>query len=385
MHTKRDANAVRKFTERERARAVRRGLEFIYAVACDAQHFAAYGSDLLNCFYFIAETSLDATLSRTARRMGRERARRWRRERPALPPEADADTILDYIHGSHAADCLGLGDPQLKQQLARAAARFNSRDYLSFDPRVEPPPADAPAACEGCGRWNERGRKRCRECGKRLAHLSRYLVWYNALTRTYTGECYGLVASGRFADVLGWLPSMRPYRGREGGANPDWYDAVYAVTHIVYTLNDYDRYQLSPRWLPAEFAFMKESLPEALATGDAEMAGEILDALKAFKLEDRHALIREGMDYLLARQNADGSWGDPDAVWIYARYHPTWTAIDGLRGHRWQGTRLRFPEVKAFLLRSRRGALSVENAQRRPHQPPEDERDLRIAEVVVDE
>ncbi|HEY9403058.1 MAG TPA: hypothetical protein VIQ24_10215 [Pyrinomonadaceae bacterium] len=226
MHGKSGASAVRKSTDGERSRAVRRGLEFIYAVACDARHFAAYGSDLLNCFYFIAETSLDTTLGRMSRRMGRERARRWRRERPALPPAASADTILDYIHGSHAADCLGIRDLQLKQQLTRAAARFNPRDYLSFDPRVEQPPTDAPAACEGCGCWNERGRKRCRECGKRLAHMSRYLVWYDALTRTYTGECYGLTASGRFADVLGWLPSMRPFRGREAGRNPDWYDAV---------------------------------------------------------------------------------------------------------------------------------------------------------------
>jgi hypothetical protein len=357
MHKQLNTNVVRRFAGGERARAVRRGLEFIYAAACEPEHFAEHGSDLLNCFYFIADTSRDPALCRAARRMGRERARRWRGERPALPPDADANTILDYIHGSHAADLLGLPDPRLKRQLALAAAEFNSRDYLYFDPRAEPPPADVPADCEGCGHWNERGRKRCRECRKKLGRMSRYVVWYDALTRTYTGECYGVVASGRFADVFGWLPTMRPYRGREGGANPDWYDAVYAVTHIVYTLNDYDRYQLSPRWLPAEFEFMKESLPEALATDDAEMAGEILDALKAFKLGDGHPLVRAGMDYLLARQNADGSWGDPAAVWIYARYHPTWTAIDGLRDHAWRGTRLRFPEVKPFLLQQARARI----------------------------
>ncbi|HEX8128645.1 MAG TPA: hypothetical protein VF527_06035 [Pyrinomonadaceae bacterium] len=385
MHKKPSASTVRKSADGECARAARRGLEFIYAATCEPEHFAVYGSDLLNCFYFIAETSRDAILSRTARRMGRERARRWRRERPALPPDADAHMILDYIHGSHAADCLGLGDPQLKQQLARAAVRFNARDYLSFDPLTEPPPSDVPAECGGCGSWNERGRKRCRECRKALTQLSRYVVWYDALTRTYTGECYGVTASGRFRDVFRWLPAMRPYRGREEGRNPDWYDAVYAVTHIVYTLNDYDRYQLSPRWLPAEFAFMKESLGEAIATDDAEMAGEIIDALKAFKLDDGHALIRAGTDYLLASQNADGSWGDPEATWIYARYHPTWTAIDGLRAHVWRGTRLRFPEVKPFLLRLNRDARPFDDAQHRPHQPPEHERDFRVAEVVVDE
>ncbi|HEV2801034.1 MAG TPA: hypothetical protein VGW12_11085 [Pyrinomonadaceae bacterium] len=350
MHKQTDRSVVRGRADEVRARAVRRGLEFIYAVACEPEHFDAYGSDLLNCFYFISETSRDRDLARTARRTGRERARRWRKERPALPQQPNPDIILDYIHGSYAADRLGFPDAQLKAELARAGARFKSRDYLSFDPRTEPPPTDVPAACAGCGLWNERGRRRCRACRKSLKCLSRYVVWYDALTRTYTGECYGVTASGLFTDVFRWLPAMRPYRGREGGRNPDWYDAVYAVTHIVYTLNDYDRYQLSPRWLPAEFAFLKESLPEAMAIDDAEMAGEITDALKAFKLADSHPLIRTGMDYLLARQNADGSWGDPHADWIYARYHPTWTAIDGLRDHLWHGTRLRFPKLKLFLL-----------------------------------
>lgn len=346
---------VRNVAARERVRAVRRGLEFIYEVACEPEHFAEFGSDLVSCFYFTAETSLDATLRRTARRMGRERARQWRRERPTLPPDADADTILDYIHGSYAADGLGVSDPQLKEQIRREAARFDVHDYNSFDARIEEPPADVPVECGGCGFWNERGRKRCWECRRGLEYSTRYAVWYYALMRTYMGECYGVTASGRYADVLRWLPLMRPYRGREEDRNPDFYDAVFAVTHIVYTLNDYDLYQLSPRWLPAEFAFLKASVREAIALDDAEMLGEILDALKAFKLTDDHPLIREGMDYLLACQNADGSWGDASASWIYARYHPTWTAIDGLRDHAWRGTRLRFPEVKPFLLQQARG------------------------------
>lgn len=342
---------VRNLSEREqRTRAVWRALEFLYEVACEPKHFAEYGSDLLTCFQCTADNSRDAKLGLTARHMGRERARRWRRERPALPPNADPDTILDYIHGSLAADRLGLADPQLKEQIRREAARFDVRDYQSFDPRTEAPPADVPAECGGCGFWNERGRKRCRDCRRSLDYASRYAIWYYALMRAYVGECYGATASGRFSDVLRWLPSMRPYRGREDGRNADFYDAVFAVTHIVYTLNDYDLYQLSPRWLPDEFAFLKASVREAMALEDVEMLGEILDALKAFKLTDEHPLIREGMDYILARQNADGSWGDTNATWIYARYHPTWTAMDGLREHAWRGTRLRFPEVKSFLL-----------------------------------
>jgi hypothetical protein len=45
------------------------------------------------------------------------------------------------------------------------------------------------------------------------------------------------------------------------------------------------------------------------------------------------------VEYLLATQNADGSWGDAEAKDIYRRYHPTWTAIDGLRDYKWKRRR----------------------------------------------
>ncbi len=79
------------------------------------------------------------------------------------------------------------------------------------------------------------------------------------------------------------------------------------------------------------------------------MMGEFLDSLRAFGLEDTHPLIRTGVEFLLSSQNADGSWGDPGAKDVYHRYHPTWTAIDGLRQYRWRGRRLSFPKLMPML------------------------------------
>jgi hypothetical protein len=323
-------------------------LEFIYRVARVRENFADYGSDLLSCFYFISATSRDPDLRRDARRMGAERARRWRRDHPELAPNADVDDILNFIHGSYAAEWLGVRACFAKSRIAEAAARFTARDFLSFDPRVEPPPTGVPEQCE-CGVWNARGRKSCCECRRRLEMMSRYAIWYDALMRTYSAARYGVSLGATYADVLGWLPSMRPYRGSERGGNVDFYDTVYAVTHLVYTLNDYSRHRLSTRWLPQEFVFLKANLREAIEAQDPEMVGEFLDALRAFGLDDGHALIRAGVEYLLAQQNADGSWGDGDDEDIYARYHTTWTAVDGLREYRWRGTGLSFPKVKPFL------------------------------------
>jgi hypothetical protein len=334
-----------------RQQAISRGLAFIYRTACDPRNFAEYGFDYLGCFYGIASTSKDKALRETAMRMGRERARRWRRINPLVPDDADADEIAYLVHGSSAADKLGVPGKKIKKQLLKAAGNFTAMEYLCFDPQREPPPTDVPEECS-CGNCNERGRKTCSQCHRRLTMLSRYAVWLDALIRTYIGERYGSKLGASFADVIRWLPSMRPYPACEDEQDFSW--AVYAVTHVVYTLNDYCMYLLSPRWLPQEFAFLKRNLEHAIILDDPETTGEFLDSLRSFGLTENHRLIRTGIDYLLSTQNPDGSWGDMEAEGIYERYHPTWTVIDGLREYAWQGKRLSYPECEPLLISSAR-------------------------------
>jgi hypothetical protein len=151
------------------------------------------------------------------------------------------------------------------------------------------------------------------------------------------GERYGVKLGASFADVIKWLPSMRPYPAYDDEDNTDFYWALYAVTHVVYGLNHYSLYRLSPRSMPEEYAFLKSSFKHFIAMEDAESIGELMDTLKSFGLSDDHQLIMKGQDFLLAQQNSDGSWGDPSDDDIYRRYHPTWTAIDGLREYSWPG------------------------------------------------
>jgi hypothetical protein len=327
-----------RFTEEDRARAVRRGLRFIYRTALDRDNFAAYGSDYLWCFYTISSDVSDRGLRRLARRMGVERARAWRRSHRELPAWASAEELIDFAFGGDAADSLGLRDDALKAQIRRAAARFKANDLLLFDPASEPPPADVPEACEFDGTENARGAKTCRRCGRPLKMRTRYDVWYGALITTYTGEHYGVRLGASYEDVLKWLPGLRPYRGSEGGANADFYDTVYALTHVVYTLNDYGQLRLPARLLPEEFAFLRANLREAVREGDADMLGEFMDSLRALGLTDADAEIRAGTEYLLAHQNPDGSWGDARERDIYLRYHPTWGGVAALSNYAWRGT-----------------------------------------------
>jgi hypothetical protein len=283
--------------------------------------------------------------------MGTESFSRWRNNHHSLPRNADPDTIIEYFHADSTAEQFGLRNKALKQGIREAAKRYTAADFLWFDPHKEAPAEDVPESCDHCDAWNSRGRKRCSWCRRRLTMMTRYQVWYYSLIRTYCAEIYGLNLGARYADVFKWLPALRPYRGRQADANPDFADSVYAISHIVYTLNDYGVYLLSPKWLPEEYEFLKASVTEAIALDDPDMTGEILDSLMAFGLTDKHRLLGQGMDYLLSRQNPDGSWGDMESKDLYCRYHPTWSAIDGLRDYAWRGKGLRFPALLPLLKR----------------------------------
>jgi hypothetical protein len=339
-----------RFTEGERARAVRRGLEFIYRTALDERNFEEYGSDYLWCFYSLAGSVRDAGARRMARRMGVERARRWRQMRRTIPEGATADDVADFAFGGDAADSLGLRDERLRTQVRRAAASYTARDFLLFDPLKEPPPADVPEACEADKTRHARGVKVCRRCGRLLTMRTRADVWYDALITAYVGERYGVRLGAGYAEVLRWLPALRPYPVAAGeGSDTEFFDAVYAVTHVVYTLNDYGRYRLSPAWLPDEYEFLRASVREAVRLEDDDMLGEIVDSLRAFGLDESDAEVRAGVEYLLARQNADGSWGDERESDVYMRYHPTWGAVAALSEFAFHGYAPRHARFKTLL------------------------------------
>jgi len=298
----------------------------------------------------VGATSRDASLRQLARSRAQKLAQRWRRAYPLVPPEASPDLVLDFVLVRYALSRLGLRDVALNAQMRSAAKRFSAQDFLGFNPVSEPPVNDLSYACD-CGLKNQRGRTFCTKCRRRLEIQSRYRVWMRALASTYVSGRCGILLGARYLDVLKWLPTMRPYPASAEENVELLRDAVYAVTHIVYTLNDYGTYRLRPGWLPREFAFLKANVASACERKDPEVLGELLDSLKAFGLRASHPLIMRGTRYLLAEQNEDGSWGDAHEENIRTRCHTTWTAIDGLRTYAWRGERLSRPEVKSMLKR----------------------------------
>jgi hypothetical protein len=334
-----------RYTEADRAKAIRGGMRFLHGTAMNAVHFAEHGDDLLWCFYTISVTAADPWLKARAWQIGVERARYWRRKNAIVPADADADGIATLVSGSLAADRLGIRNDGIKDELRQAALRFRTEEFLQFDPAKEPVPHDVPETCETCKDANARGVRTCRTCGTALTMTNPYSLLCDALVTTYFGDTYGVRLGASFSDVTRLLPRMRPYRGYESVSKEDFIGTVYAVTHIVYTFNDYNAYRLRPEWLREEYEFLRTNLRHMIALNDPETMGEFLDTLKSFGLTQNDPLIRAGMEFILSRQDADGSWGDASDRDVYHRYHSTWTAINGLMDYAWQGERVSFPEA----------------------------------------
>jgi len=327
---------------------VERGLRFIYSVASEPGALARWGHDLVFCFSSVSATSLNPDLRALAQRMGYERALEWRRLHPR-PPRDNPASLSNFVFGTLAANALGVpGEPD-RELVRDAAAGFPATGFLGFDPSREPPPADIPAECPRCALRNRRGAVRCERCGAALRFETRYEVWLDALILTYRGDVYGVKLGAGYADVLKWIEAMRPFPPLDYRPGRQSYYGAYAVTHVIYTLNDYGRYQLSRDWLPREFRYLEKNLRAPALHGDPETLGELMDTLRAFGVSEKDRIFQHAVDYELAHQNRDGGWGDPATDDPYTRFHSTWTAVDGLRESSSRATRLRRPELMEVL------------------------------------
>jgi len=292
-----------------RLRAARRALQLLRRLAVRRSTFDKYSGHLLLAFYFIATTSRDGVLRRTALSAGRERARFWKRRWYRRRRKLDATTVVDEIYASYAAEQLGIRHREIRADLVAAAARYSPRELLGFDPRSGHIPRDAQS--------------------------SRYEIWYDALIKIYFCERWGLRLPVGYSDVMSLLPLLLPYprpRSRH------YRDAIYAVTHIVYTRNDYNRSRLPARLVRRERAFLEAAMSWAIGRGEADTVGEIVDSLAGCGLSDTDPLMTQGRAFILEQQRADGGWGDVDHE--YGRFHSVWTCIDGLRDYGWPSSKV---------------------------------------------
>lgn len=190
---------------------------------------------------------------------------------------------MQMVIAIYARERLGLERDSIRADLQRAVETYTTADLVYFDPSIELVPDDIPRDC-ACGHVNIRGANSCTKCGGDVEFLSRYETWYYALTCSYFCQYCKLAASIDFREVLQRLAELRPY---PAPGEPGFYHAIYAATHVVYTLNDYGTYLLPPTFLAEERAFLSHSVDWAIAQGEADTIGELLDSLIALGIPRR--------------------------------------------------------------------------------------------------
>ena len=256
---------------------------------------------------------------------------------------------MQTVIAIYASECIGLELNSIRKDVQHAIRTYTTADLIYFDPSVELVPDNIPNDCV-CGHANVRGTHSCTRCSNNLEFLSRYEVWYYALTCAYFCQHTGFAVSINFCEVLQRLAELRPYPSP--GAS-EFYHAIYAATHVVYTLNDYGTYLLPPAFLSEERAFLRHSVDWAIAQGEADTVGELLDSMIALGIADEDRQVTLARRFLLDSQLPDGTWGDEEGD-SYAYFHTLWAAIDGLRDHGWRGEALFEPTLRqtlAFLQR----------------------------------
>ncbi len=339
------ATAFGRFTPSQKAAAVERGLRFIYKTSHNKKAFSNWGQDYLWCFYTISVSAADPKLKALAWKMGQDRARHWLRLNPGIPEKfATSGEVSYWVFASHSAILLGAPVPPNKDVLRKAAARFKPEAFLGFDPK-KPIPHDLPLPCPKDKSRNPQGANTCIKCGAALTFTDPYDLLCDGIIAAYSGDSYGVTLGATLPEVMSQIPGLRPYRGPISKDDSGFSSLTYAVTHIIYALNDYGIYRLRKEWLPAEFDFLVTHLLLNIEWNDPETLGEFMDTLKSFGPAGTEELIRKGEEFLLARQNPDGSWGDPKEKDVYIRYHSTWTAIGGLMDFALIKEGVSFPEA----------------------------------------
>jgi hypothetical protein len=229
----------------------------------------------------------------------------------------------------HAATKLGMSTSAMRQDLRSAMRAWTPDELLYYDPRIAPPPDDVPEDCR-CGRENPQGQRRCAACHRHLDACSRYEIWYYALMAAFFCEHQRMPLRVSVVDILRQVVVLRPLPTPDSA---DFYQGIYAVTHLVYALTHYGRWRLCGDLVPEERRFLRSALDWAISQQQPDTVGEIVDSLVTLGVDDGDPMLGRARAFLLEAQEPDGGWGDENGD-DYARFHTVWTGLDGVREYR---------------------------------------------------
>jgi hypothetical protein len=337
--------------------AVLKGIDCIRKLAEVKENFDYFGNDIIQCFFDVANVTGEPIRQRCLMFLD-ELARRWKRETTEngwiADPEkgSTAQEVIDVVIGMYCLERIGLSHG-FKEGALKEAAAFSAMNFYSWDPETEAtvPTEQIPDKCQHCGESNhERTKKMCGGCGKKLVLMSKYRALSNALINSFFAYKAGVTLGCDFPKIITHLPEMRPYKGHDLCASwEDYNDQCYLVTHVIYVLSNWGELTLDKNAFPHEYFFIIRNLPIHMHTGDIHLISEFIECLRIFGAPDSNERIKEGINFLLENQNADGSWDSSAGSDPYTVYHATMCACQAMLAHRYGGPGPGIVEVAPLL------------------------------------
>lgn len=274
----------------EKQQAITRGLDFLQNLGetmfRNEQLAAKHGPDILLPFYIPPATAIRATEEerhalRVATRLANEWKARTARSACHLPLKVPPAQLLSLMQGCYSLQGLGMGDPALHAQLLDRAGALGAADFFRFDPTAGEPPTGVCEDCM-CGARLPPNAAECHHCRRPSVPMSQFDVWLEALVWSFHGCQMRIGLGACFFDVLKQVCTAfgRQYPRRKSLCVKDRHYLTYALTHVIYALNNFDERSLPASLFPPNVpAFMREQLVGAMKDDDPDLAGELLDCL----------------------------------------------------------------------------------------------------------
>ena len=286
--------------------AVERGLSYLETFLRPEEHFKAHWHDFVFEFHNIARTATDPELSARARRTVEEVVVRAKGSGFELGWDVTLGDCDRFAKALHGCEMLGIEPVEPRERV-----EFLTRRLTSAVRRYPIEPTETA---------KEDFERRCRN-----------------LINAYIGLSLNFPVHYGFAEALADCLELRPYEQTEALDARAFIRLGFLVTHIVYTVSHYNELLIDPGLLEPERRFMCKSIERLIDIDERELVGEYLDALRTAGLSEEDPLLDGAVSWLVGKQNSDGSWGDPGHERTYKRYHPTMTAVQGLRAYKRTG------------------------------------------------
>ena len=254
---------------------------------------ARFTSDEAQCFLTISGNAADEVLAENAASIHRELLETYPLNVERLPDLPEPRFIIDYLSFCTQSERLGQPHPH-KSDVLDAVHRHGEEFFWNVTP-------------------GELSRANCTTLIN-YYHFSRLQIPMTHSMQEVLAVC-GPAA----------LESARELSEEE------FEQQLYFVTHWIYALSDYGAAPLARDVHPQLYQYLYDVLPEALAYGNLETLGEVVEGLKIFGHTNSDPWLRPALTNLLKRQNPDGSWGSQRHA---TTIHSTWCAVTALYEYR---------------------------------------------------